>query len=439
MNPNQDPNPPKLRSAVVRSPTETWQRRPNGVTIPSLITVSQLARSALWMAASLLMASPAWAETLGGAVRDHAEEHVSPGKPKKKRTTRRPSSDVPSPRPTPARARETTPRKDPAVLRVIGADLQLDPQIGAGYQGWYAQQYPTVEVTNQSYATWAVQLKAKLFRLVSLDRGYYESNGVSAPRHAGASVAAQVGSFVPKSARLLGIFGLDLDYVVEPIVRYETRAHETTATPERPVRLIPRSARSSQQNTEFPLTMQPLTMISTYETFIVAGRYNPSNGSKIGLPGDVPPAYLGVGLIQFGKPYQFNVRDAVLDEFVFDARFRGVGMAMGFTTPTLPDRFHVDFAGMVGLGQVRLLSDLTLNEVVANDMYIGFAQGNLTVGYLYPLRRSRPMLLLGLDGTVGGATFFFWKTQYHEDEDIDLPALNWDVIWGTQAYVVVPL
>jgi hypothetical protein len=417
----------------------TWQRRPNGVTISSLITVSQLARSALWMAAPLLMASPAWAETLGGAVREHAEEHVSPGKPKKKRTTRRPSSDAPTPPSTPARARESTPSKDPAVLRVIGPDLQLDPQIGAGYQGWYAQQYPTVEVTNQSYATWAVQLKAKLFRLVSLDRGYYESNGVSAPRHSGASIAAQAGSFVPKSARLLGIFGLDLDYVVEPIVRYETRAHETTATPERPVRLIPRSARASQQNTEFPLTMQPLTMTSTYETFIVAGRYNPSNGSKIGLPGDVPPAYLGVGLIQFGKPYQFNVRDAVLDEFVFDARFRGVGMAMGFTTPTLPDRFHVDFAGMVGLGEVRLLSDLTLNEVVANDTYIGFAQGNLTVGYLYPLRRSRPMLLLGLDATVGGATFFFWKTQYRNDEDIDLPALNWDVIWGTQVYVVMPL
>jgi hypothetical protein len=404
-----------------------------------LITVSKLARRTVWVAGPLLMSSPAWAETIGGAVREHAEEHASPGKPKKKRTTRRPLSDVPPPRPAPPSTRAASPSKDPTVVRVIGADLQLDPQLGAGYQGWYAQQYPTVDVTNQSYATWAVQLKAKLFRLVSLERGYYESNGVSAPRHAGASVAAQAGSFVPKSARLLGIFGLDLDYVVEPIVRYETRAHETTATPERPVRLIPRSARASQQNTEFPLTMKPLTMVSTYETFIVAGRYNPSNGSKIGLPGNVPPAYLGVGLIQFGKPYQFNVRDAVLDEFVFDARFRGVGMAMGFTTPTVPDRFHVDFAGMVGLGEVRLLSDLTLNEVVADDTYIGFAQGNVTVGYLYPLRRSRPMLLLGLDATVGGATFFFWKTQYHEDEDIDLPALNWDVIWGTQAYVVVPL
>lgn len=409
------------------------------MTILSLITATKLARRAVWVLASLLVASPARTDTLGGAVREHAEEHASPGKPKKKRTTRRSSPDVPPPRPAPTRTDKTTPSKAPTVLRVIGPDLQLDPQVGAGYQGWYAQQYPTVDVTNQSYATWAVQLKAKLFRLVSLDRGYYESNGVSAPRHAGAAVAAQAGSFVPKSARLLGVFGLDLDYVVEPIVRYETRAHETTATPEQPVRLIPRSARSSQQNTEFPLTMQPLTMVSTYETFVVAGRYNPSNGSKIGLPGDVPPAYLGLGLIQFGKPYQFNVRDAVLDEFVFDARFRGAGLAMGFTTPTAPDRFHVDFAGMVGLGEVRLLSDLTLNEVVADDTYIGFAQGNVTVGYLHPLRRSRPMLLLGVDATVGGATFFFWKTQYHEEEDIDLPALNWDVIWATQAYVVVPL
>lgn len=311
--------------------------------------------------------------------------------------------------------------------------------MGAGYQGWYAQQYPTVEVENQSYFTWALQLRAKFFRLISLERGYYESNGVSGPRHKGASIAAQAGAIVPKTARLLGILGLDLGYVLEPIVRYETKAHETTATPSQPVRLIPNSASANQQNTDFPLTQEPLTMVSSQETFVVAARYNPDNGRKIGLPGNVPPVYLGLGLIQFRKPYQFNVRDAVLDEFVFDARFRGFGLALGFATPTAPDRFHLDFSGLVGLGEVRLLDDLTLNEVVADDTNIGFAQGNVTVGYLLPLNRSRPTLMLGVNGTLGGATFFFWKTQYGEDEDIDLPSLNWDVIWAGQAYLVLPL
>lgn len=398
----------------------------------------------------LLAPSDGWADTIGGSVQQHADEHASPGK--KKKTTKRsrsngrdssrnqPTSPPPSSRSQHANQEQEKKPTGPSLpLRVIGADLQLDPQLGAGYQGWYAQQYPTVDVENQSYFTWALQLRAKFFRLISLERGYYESNGVSGPRHKGASIAAQAGTIVPKTARLLGILGLDLGYVLEPIVRYETKAHETTATPSRPVRLIPRSASASQQNTDFPLTEEPLSMVSSQETFVVAARYNPDNGKKIGLPGNVPPLYLGLGFIQYRKPYQFNVRDAVLDEFVFDTRFRGAGLAFGVATPVAPDRFHIDFSGIVGLGEVRLLDDLTLNEVVADDTYIGFAQGNVTVGYLHPLNRSRPTLMLGVNGTLGGATFFFWKTQYGEEEDIDLPSLNWDVLWAGQAYLVLPL
>lgn len=399
----------------------------------------------MWLVVAMLVTpSKGWADTIGGAVQEHADEHASPGK--KKKSKKRPRSNARGSSPThhaphssPPPDEETKPTGPSLPLRVIGADLQLDPQLGAGYQGWYAQQYPTVEVENQSYFTWAIQLRAKFFRLISLERGYYESNGVSGPRHKGASIAAQAGAIVPKTARLLGILGLDLGYVLEPIVRYETKAHETTATPRQPVRLIPRTASANQQNTDFPLTEEPLTMVSSQETFVVAARYNPDNGKKIGLPGKIPPVYLGVGLIQYRKPYQFNVRDAVLDEFVFDTQFRGAGLALGLATPVAPDCFHIDFSGVVGLGEVRLLDDLTLNEVVADDTYIGFAQGNVTVGYLHPLNRSRPTLMFGVNGTVGGATFFFWKTQYGEDEDIDLPSLNWDVIWSGQAYLVLPL
>lgn len=396
------------------------------------------------VAAALAMGPTAAAQTIGGTVKKHADEHLeSKKKKKKKKPSRRPPSHRDHHRSPPSAPRPPQPEQEPKgpklPLRVIGSNLQLDPQIAGGYRGWYAQQYPTVEVDNQGYFTWALQLRAKFFRLISLERGYYESNGITAPRHEGASIAARAGSFAPKTVRVLGILGLDLGYVLEPIVRYETRAHKTTATPSRPVRLIPRSARATQQNTEFPLTEEPLEMVSAYENFMVAARYNPDNGKKIGLPGDVPPVYFGVGLIQFTKPYQFNVNDAVLDEFIFDARFRGAGLALGFATPTEPDRFHLSFDGMLGMGEVRLLEDLTLNEVVADDTYIGYAQGDVTIGYLHPLNRSRPTLMLGLDVSVGGTTFFFWKTKYHEDEEIELPALNWDVIWGTQAYLVLPL
>lgn len=395
------------------------------------------------IAAALLMAPMAQAQTIGGSVQQHADEHLKPKKKKKKKkSASHPPSGNRGAQPPPRTWQpppDDKPKGPDLPLRVIGRDLQLDPQIGGGYRGWYAQQYPTVDVANQAYFTWALQMRARFFRLISLERGYYESNGINAPRHKGASIAAQAGNFVPKTVRVLGIFGLDLGYVLEPIVRYETRAHQTTATPEKPVRIIPRSASASQQNTDFPLTQEPLKMVSAYETFVVAARYNPDNGKKAGLPGDVPPAYLGIGLIQYTKPYQFNVRDAVLDEFIFDAQFRGAGLALGFATPNKPDAFHLDFSGMVGMGEVRLLKDLTLNEVAADDTYIGFAQTDVTVGYLYPLNRSRPTLMLGLDVSLGGATFFFWKTKYHEDEEIDLPPLNWDVIWGTQAYLVLPL
>lgn len=394
--------------------------------------------------ASAVFSVQALAQTVGGSVRDHASDHAKPKKKKKnKRTTHAHGekdrggggwTSPPASRPPPS----PKPEGPELPLRVIGRELQLDPQIGGGYRAWYPQQYPTVEVTNQGYFTWALQLRAKFFRLISLERGYYESNGLSAPRHQGASIAAQAGTIVPKSARVLGVLGLDLDYVLEPIVRYETRAHQTTASPDRPVRIVPRSASASQQNTDFPLTQEPLRMVSAYETFVVAARYNPSAGTKVGLP-DIPPTYLGIGLIQFTKPYQFNVRDAVLDEFIFDARFRGAGLAFGLSTPVKPDRFFVDLEGIVGLGEVRLLEDLTLNEVVADDTYIGFTQGELTLGYLHPMNRSRPTLMLGMDASIGGATFFFFKTQYQQDEEIDLPALNWDLIWGGQVYLVLPL
>ena len=384
------------------------------------------------------------AQTIGGSVKKHADEHLQPKKKKKKASSRRPPSDQGSGRPsTQATQSAPQPEEEPEgpklPLRVIGSNLLLDPQIAGAYRGWYAQQYPTVEVDNQGYFTWAMQVRAKFFRLMSLERGYYESNGITAPRHEGAAIAARAGSFAPKTVRALGVLGMDLGWLLEPIVRYETRAHKTTAMPSKPVRIIPRSARASQQNTEFPLTEEPLEMVSAYENFMVAARYNPSNGKKLGLPADIPPVYFGIGVIQFTKPYQFNVNDAVLDEFIFDARFRGAGLAIGFSTPTKPDKFHVSFDGMVGMGEVRLLEDLTLNEVVADDTYIGYAQGDVTVGYLYPLNRSKPTLMLGLDLSLGGATFFFWKTKYHEDEEIDLPALNWDLLWGAQAYFVLPL
>jgi len=127
---------------------------------------------------SLLSAAPVAGQTIGGAVKDHADEHLQTKKKnEKKRSSNRshrssgrspPSSSWVS-RPPPPKSEDDEPKGPKLPLRVIGKDLELEPQIAGGYRGWYAQQYPTVEVDNQGYFTWAFQLRAKLFRLISLD------------------------------------------------------------------------------------------------------------------------------------------------------------------------------------------------------------------------------------------------------------------------------
>ncbi len=396
--------------------------------------------------ALLLVPAPAAAGTIGDAVRKHAEEHTQPHK----RSAPPPHHPAPPPpiqhwQPAPAPPPGPAPEKEkvhtPSLpLRVIGKDLQLDPQIGAGYHGWYPQQYPTVSVATRGYFTWSIGMRAKFFNLLTLERGFYESTALSAPRTDSAAVAAQAGSYIPKAAWLLGAVGFPIKFVIEPYVRYEARAFDTTATPGSPVRIIPRSASQNDPETNFPLTQAPLHMTSSYESFVIAGKYNPQNAGLIGAPStNVPPFYVGLGVVQFVKPYQFNVGDAVLDKYIFDARFRGAGIAIGLTTPEDPDKFFVDFSAIGGLGEVRLLSDLTLNQAVADNTYIGFVQGNVTVGYLLPLLRTRPTLLLGMSVSGGGATFFFFKTKYQQNEQIDTPPVNWDILWAAQTYLVLPL
>ncbi len=404
------------------------------------------------------------AQTIGGAVQEHADRnlekkkkqapppaHHSPPPPSSPNSSYRPHAPPPRPqrsarRPTATAAPQPAAPAEPAgpdlPQRVIGKYLKLDPEVGGAWRGWYAQQYPKVGVDNAGYLTWALALRLRLFKWISIERGYYESNALAPPRHSGASVVEQASGYVPKAAWLMGAIGFPIDWVIEPLIRYETRASQTTASVKggAQVRIIPRSASKNQPATDFPLTSAPLEMVSGYESLVLAGKYNPSNAGMVGMPaGDFPPFYLGVGLVQYTKPYQFNVGDAVLDEYVFDARFRGAGLALGLSTSEEPYKFYVDFSGIVGLGEARLLDDLTLNEVIANDTLIGFVQSNVTVGYLYPLTTGKPTPMIGASLSGGGASFFFFKTVYQENEPVEAPPLNWDLLYGVQARFVVPL
>jgi hypothetical protein len=332
--------------------------------------------------------------------------------------------------------------KDPLPHRILGKSIQLDPKIGGGYRGWLAQDYPRVSVPHTGYFTWSLELKAKLFRYISLRRGYYESNGLSAPRNHAASIAVQAGSVAPKAAWLFGVIGVDISPAWQPIISYEARAFQSTAIPREPVRIMPHNADPDSDISQFPQTTQTLRMVSGFETLVAGVRYDPtkSGSSMIGATNKTIPAfYLGAGFTSYSKPYQVTVGDSVLNELLFDARFRGAGLAFGLDTPERPERAFVDFSGQLGLGEVRLLDRLTLNETLPADWLIGYFQGNVTAGYLYPLIRAAPTLFLAGAGSAGGMTFFFFKTKKAENDTVDTPPLNWDFLWSARLTLILSL
>lgn len=407
-------------------------------------------------------AEDARAASVADSVKGHVEENLEKKPPPKKRPVRRPraaprvstapgsspqgSEPVTPPEPTPTAPRSKVP------MRVIGPGLLLDPRFEVGYRGWLLQQYPSVDVSAQGYFTWSVELKAKIGKFLRVHRGYYESNALSAPRHSGAVVAAQVGEQVPKAAWILGMIGFPITKAWEPVIRYEARAFQTSATPSRPVLILPHDTPASTDLALLTPTTERLTMVSGFETLVIGVQYNHKNDSSATIDpnaGPLPPFYFGIGLIQYRKPYQVTVGDATLDDVLFDARFRGAGLAGGLELPAKPDNVIFQAAAQLGLGEVRLLEDLTLNELLPQaqsrsgltppEWMIGYLQGDVTIGYLYPLLRTKPSVLVSAAANGGGATFFYFKTQREEGEPASAPPLNWDFLWGVRVAITVPL
>ena len=335
--------------------------------------------------------------------------------------------------------------------RVFGKYFKLDPKLGGGLRGWIPAQYPTVKVTADTYYTWSMDVSAQLFRYVNLHRGYYESNGIAGPWHQGAAVAVQAMGYAKKAAWLLGIVGVPITRTWEPVVIYESRAFHTRATPSQPVRIVPFNTPPDTDLSTIPTTTEPLTLVSGFETFVVGMRYNqsgepPTLGQRRTT---LPPFYFGLGFTEYSKPYQVTVGNSVLDSVLFDARFRGAGLALGVNVPGKPDYLILDASVQIGLGQVRLLDKLTLNELLPNtpgngglqtpEWVIGYTEGNLSVGYLYTLLRTQPSVLVSAVASGGGARFYYIKTRSGEGEQVNMPSLNWDFLWGLMGYVTVPL
>lgn len=407
------------------------------------------------------------------SIRDSVREHVSEGleqsrskpPPKKRKKAKPPpaASSRPEQRESPvsppdaseasrpADAGPAGPSVDPPDVtspeerlpqRVFGKDFELDAKVGGGIRGWYPEQYPLVSVDHASYLTWSVELKAKLFRFIRLHRGYYESNGLKGPRTRGAVIARDVGKLVPKAAWLLGTLGVPLSRRWETMVSYETRSFVTRARPSAPVAIVSRSASPDADLGQLPRSEQPLELISGFETLVIGVRHFPDRGNA-GLVGDpagrVPPMYFGVGFTQYSKPYQVQVGNDPLDELLFDGRFRGAGLAYGLATGRAVDRPYLSLDTQLGLGEVSVLDDLTVNELLPEDWLIGYLQGNVTLGYILPLFRGRPTPLLTGEVTAGGATFFYFTLKESSGQNAPTLPLNWDLLWAAHVSLTLPL
>jgi hypothetical protein len=330
---------------------------------------------------------------------------------------------------------------EPGPARVFGRNFRLDPRIGGGVRGWVPDQYPLVSVDHAEYYTWAFELQARLFGFLRLHRGYYESNGLKGPRTHEAVVAAQIGKLAPKAAWLLGTLGVPLSKRWETVVQYETRSFSTAARPEQPVAIIPRNTSPDVDFASIERTTAPLRMVSGFETLVLGVRYyHEAEGSGLigESQGQLPPMYLGVGFTQYSKPYQLRVGESTLNEALFDARFRGAGLAYGLATSRKTDRPYAELDVQVGVGEASLLDDLTVNELLPDDWLIGYVQGDATLGYILPVLETRPGFLLTGEVSLGGASFFYFHLKGDEDDQPSLP-LNWDFLWSVHLSGTVPL
>jgi hypothetical protein len=398
--------------------------------------------------------APAAAQSVGDVVREHVSDELEKKpkhddqhdkdkpkpKPEKKKTSKpsRPAAESSKPEPEPEP--EPVDQGPPLPQRLFGDNWRFDIQVGIGYRGWLPQQYPLVKVQAGSYYIWNIDVKAKLFKFLSLRRGYYESNSLAGPRTDEAAVAAQVGSYVPKAAWLLGVIGFPLFKYWEPIIRYESRAFHTEADPKRPVCVV--TSEFADDLSLCPRSRAPLRMTSGFETLVFGVRYDKNKDPSAVLTqrdSKFPPITFGIGLMQYRKPYQVTVNENTLEDLLFDGRFRGAGLAGGIEILGGPDRFHINADVQFGLGEVKLLQGLTLNSLAPEDWLIGYVQGNVTIGYHWPIVRAAPTLMLVPQVTAGGASFFFFKPVQKEGENADAATANWDFLWSVNASLVLSL
>jgi hypothetical protein len=324
--------------------------------------------------------------------------------------------------------------------RVIGENFQIDPQVGFGLRGWHTDDYPALSIQTQHYPQWYAGFNAIFFKRIRVFNAFYQSVGLKSPRNNGAVIARAATKAAPGAAtKALGMMGYDIKFVLIPMFRYEARSYEAKAVPNEPIRIIPFDASQDDDVAEYALSQDEVYAVSTFETAILGMHYNDRIKGPDGqfVPPKFLPFYFGVGLTQYRKPYQVTVGNSTLDELMFNARFRGAGLALGFDIAGGIDKLGINLAAQGGLGQIQLMQDYSLNEALPDDWFIGYLQGELKVDYTMALLTTRPSLLLSPVASLGGTSFYYIQTS--GDSEVGAPLANWDLLWMAMARLIVPL
>jgi hypothetical protein len=154
----------------------------------------------------------------------------------------------------------------------------------------------------------------------------------------------------------------------------------------------------------------------------------------------LPPLLFGIGLLSYRKPYQVNVNGDTLEGYLFDGRFRGAGLQLGVDFNRGPDKLSISVDAQLGLGDVRLTSDVSLSSLAPENWWMGYVVGNANISYGWPLYRGVPTIVFVPSAALGGASFFFFKTKPDRgQEGSDVAAANWDLLWSVYASLVVSL
>lgn len=314
-------------------------------------------------------------------------------------------------------------------LSLFGRQAFLDVSVAHRMQVWLPAQNPAVHLAAAPYRTFRLELRGGVDGLFSLHQLALETDGSTWVGWRGPAVSPAAGASGIGAAAALASIGLPFLRFGgarwwEPIIRYEVSSYATTATPSRPVCLVPPDGDTGADPPACDRTDGPLRMASRFESLVVGIQLASASGTFVNA---------GVDVIRQRKPYQVNVDGRTLDDFLFDARFGGAGAALGFGVggdqgPSLRGGVHF------GAAWVSLTNDLSLGDVLPAGWGLEYFRWSATLGYGHVLWKGPPLVQLraGLDGS--GSYFI-----YTRDDAEETPTLSRDLFFTGRLALVLML